>query len=253
MANDNTQSEMQSCCGQAVEECFCGNNSFVRAEEVCGIVEPKLQELKDYLDERLKEFQECLIKEVCIVGKDGCTTNLAVTDSSMAARDPQNLSAGMKITLTSDSINEKLNPAIGNYVPVGSPVPPGETLLGVTDKITFDNSQGCKELCGTVHVITRIEADIPDGAQLNNCTILTTDGSVPSLPVTPDNKYANSYYAPSGSSLSGDRNIVQNAPICVPAGAVVEWQFGVVANVTGVNPQDVNVISYSYNITSDLS
>lgn len=139
MADDNIQSEMQSCCGQAVEECFCENNSFVRAEEVCGIVEPKLEEIKAELEERIKEFQECLIKEVCIVGKDGCTTNLAVSGASMSARDTANPSAGMKMTITSKQIPTDI--CKGDYVGMSSgPITIDPSQYAIGDEITLLDS-----------------------------------------------------------------------------------------------------------------
>lgn len=76
------------------DQCYCPD--LVKRDEVCGIVEPKLEAIRAEQQAFFEEIRALIINQVCI--KD-CPNNKDVTLNALSPIDPNNLKVGRKLTL----------------------------------------------------------------------------------------------------------------------------------------------------------
>lgn len=113
MAEESNNVQLTSCCGNPINECLCegDNSSYVRTDEVCGIVEGKINELHAKINADIKKLRECIPKEFVLKTTNECG-EVVETIQKLKPIDLQNLSAGTSVCI--DVPRTDKDPVIGS-------------------------------------------------------------------------------------------------------------------------------------------
>jgi len=245
---------MQSCCGNAVEECFCGNNSFVRSEEVCGILEPKLQEIKDEQAAFFDEIRSEIINQACL--QDNCGVQKDITGSNLIQIDDENIKAGKKLIMPCNPVTrngqDATTPSENTFdqdVSANTANPDGGVFndtwyVGADHSVDIVNDTCCT-MCGFLHIDVPYEYTISAGTFVRRNIQINIDGA------------GWEDFKRRGERVDADRFISEDmdkdVPICIPAETTRNYAFRMVISIEdsgGNNIWHKNGIGLNYHMTS---